>query len=355
MFGIQNAFADSVRLYGRKNAVEVCLDIHEYTELHGPKESVGEPALNGRQLFDFNEHFIELGPSEGSRSMNFMIFGTMIVILVAFFSILIFLISEKLSAPAEDFPPIWLLLFMGVAVAFAVFLFLFNWRIGGSRAMFFTALTGRFRFNRTTGKVYVLRPKRFGGNAVLDWSRVKAHTAWRVSLMLEPGFQHDPAKRQQRRGDGEGALLLYWPPLDPNDPEHKGEDFIRVGFGRFGAGLWEYIRRFMEEGMDAVPIPEPYEYRRKGRHSMSEQMWEIDLEALVCQARDKGEADPEAFVEANYNGLILAGLPFLPLESMAQWLCYWPTFPVEWNSDCGQRRREKGIGAEEPLRWVAKG
>ena len=31
-----------------------------------------------------------------------------------------------------------------------------------------------------------------------------------------------------------------------------------------------------------------------------------------------------------------------------------PTFPEEWNGDCGQKRRESGIGPEEPLRWVAK-
>jgi hypothetical protein len=48
-------------------------------------------------------------------------------------------------------------------------------------------------------------------------------------------------------------------------------------------------------------------------------------------------------------------MPVLPFNTLAQWLCYWPTFPKEWNSDCGQRRSEKGIGPEEPLRWEVKG
>jgi hypothetical protein len=354
MFGIESGFTDSVRLYGRPVAVEVCLDIHEYTELHGPKESVGEPKLNGRQLFDFNEHFIELGSPNGNRSTDFMVFGVLIVTVAFFCYVFGFLVFQKIFSTPDDAPPIWIILFIGIGTALFIAIVLrFNW-YSSSRFMFFTALVARFRFNRTTGKVYVLRPKKFGGNAVLDWNRVKAHIAWRPSLMLEPGFQHDPAKRQLRRGNGEGALLLYWPPLDPSDPERRGEDFIRVDKASGGAKLWEYIRRFMEEGIDAVPPPESYEYLRKGRYSMSEQMWEIDLEPLVRQARSKGETDPEGFVEANSNGIILASLPFLPLNSMAQWLCYWPTFPVEWNSDCGQRRREKGIGPEEPLRWKVK-
>lgn len=49
-----------------------------------------------------------------------------------------------------------------------------------------------------------------------------------------------------------------------------------------------------------------------------------------------------------------AHAPWSPLHSIAERLCYWPKFPEEWNSDCGQRRRESGIGPEEPLRWVPR-
>lgn len=44
----------------------------------------------------------------------------------------------------------------------------------------------------------------------------------------------------------------------------------------------------------------------------------------------------------------------LPEELVLPVLGYWPKFPEEWNSDCGQKRRESGIGPEEPLRWAAK-
>jgi hypothetical protein len=183
MFGIESGFADSVRLYGRPAAVEVCLDIHKYTELHSPKESVGEPKLNGRQLFDFNEHFIELGSPNGNRSTDFMVFGVLIFIVMVFCYIFALLIFKRVTGAYRHIPPpVWAILFTGIAIAAAVFLCRFNW-YSGSRAMFFTALVARFRFNRTTGKVYVLRPKKFGGNAVLDWNCVKAHIAWLAVLV----------------------------------------------------------------------------------------------------------------------------------------------------------------------------
>ena len=224
------------------------------------------------------------------------------------------------------------------------------------RGIFLTALTARYRFNRTTGKVYVLRPKAFGGNVVLDWHRVKAHPDWCAPRDLKPGFQHDPALRAKRQGVAGGhfgrrGLVLYWPPLDAKDPERKGEDIIWVGQWLQGKNLWAYIRVFMEEGMDAVPAPEEDEWRRKGRSSMWQHLWESQLDPVLRAAKLKGNPDPRSAVDlADY----LMELPFLPLNTLAQWLCYWPTFPEEWNSDCGQQRREDGIGPEEPLRWVAK-
>ncbi|PZQ71728.1 MAG: hypothetical protein DI563_17155 [Variovorax paradoxus] len=225
------------------------------------------------------------------------------------------------------------------------------------RANFLTALTARYRFNRTTGKVYVLRPRQFGGNAVLDWHRVRAHPNWCAPPDLKPGWQHDEALRNKRRGLGGGymmrrGLVLYWPPFDESDPQRKGEDILWVGQWLAGRELWEYIRLFMERGMDAVPKPESDEYRRKGRLSMCQHLWEEQLDSTVREARLKGNPDPRGAVTL---GDYVREVPFLPLNTLAQWLCWWPTFPKEWNSDCGQRRRESGIGPEEPLRWAANG
>lgn len=244
---------------------------------------------------------------------------------------------------------------MAALTTFGLFVFGYYWYIL-LRGIFLTALTARYRFNRTTGKVYVLRPRQFGGNVVLDWRRVKAHPNWCARGDLKPGFQYDPDLRTQRQSTAGGhfgrkGLALYWPPFDPNDPERKGEDIIWVGQTIDGKPLWEYIRVFMQEGMKAVPAPDLDEYRRKGRFSMWQQLWEDELKPDVRMAKLKGHLNPRSAVAL---GRILMEVPFLPFNTLAQWLCYWPTFPKEWNSDCGQKRREKGIGPEEPLRWKAK-
>jgi hypothetical protein len=55
MFEGANLLAGDKRKYGQQAVMEIAGDIHEYTELYSPEESVGVPYLNGRQVFDFNE------------------------------------------------------------------------------------------------------------------------------------------------------------------------------------------------------------------------------------------------------------------------------------------------------------
>ncbi|MDH6168256.1 hypothetical protein M2282_003407 [Variovorax boronicumulans] len=353
MFEGANLLAGDKRKYGQQAAMEIAGDIHEYTELYSPEESIGVPYLNGRQVFDFNEHFIELGTATEGRSFFFMLLG-----LSAFVSIATFggWLYSVFSTYGPSDPPRWAFIaFMTLPMAGAACISSLLWRIL-LRSVFLTALTARYRFNRTTGKVYVLRPKRFGGNAVLDWHRVKAHPRWCTPLEVKPGWQYNERERDKRKRAGGGfsmrrGLVLYWPPLDANDPERKGEDILWVGCWLSGTPLWEYIRAFMQEGMQAVPAPEPHEYRRKRRSSMWQYLWEEGFDATIREARLMGHEKPESAVGV---GDWLREGPFVMFNSWAQWLCWWPTFPKEWNSDCGQKRREHGIGAEEPLRWKAK-
>ena len=352
MFSREVGLAIDHRRHGRKVAIEFFADIHEYTDLRGTDTQKDEPYLNARQLFDFNEHFIELGSSEGPRSLLFMAFA-LLAFGVAFCFAFLLLTAFDTYGPDEG--PKWVFVSLGLALfLFAASAFGAHWYYG-FRSVFLTALTARYRFNRTTGKVYVLRPKSFGGNAVLDWHRVRAHVNWRAPTKLKPGFQHDPDLRSQRTsGSGYNmhkGLVLYWPPFDPEDPERKGEDILWVGADPSNASLWEYIRLFMQEGMDAVPAPEAHQSRRKGRSPMCQHLWEQQFDMAMREARLLDNPDPRSAVTID---LWLQEAPFIPFNSMAQWLCYWPTFPEEWNSDCGQRRREDGLGPEEPLRWAAK-
>ncbi|MDH6168257.1 hypothetical protein M2282_003408 [Variovorax boronicumulans] len=353
MFEGANLLAGDKRKYGQQAAMEIAGDIHEYTELYSPEESIGVPYLNGRQVFDFNEHFIELGTATAGRSFFFMVFAVLALVAAAP-AVLLLLGTVWWTDGGDMSRTSFVLMGLGLA-AFAWTCVAIFWRIL-LRAAFLTALTARYRFNRTTGKVYVLRPKKFGGNAVLDWHRVKAHPKWCAPLEVKPGWQYNETERDKRKRAGGGfsmrrGLVLYWPPLDANDPERKGEDILWVGCWLSGTPLWEYIRAFMQEGMQAVPAPEPHEYRRKRRSSMWQYLWEEGFDATIREARLMGHEKPESAVGV---GDWLREGPFVMFNSWAQWLCWWPTFPKEWNSDCGQKRREHGIGAEEPLRWKAK-
>jgi hypothetical protein len=351
MFEAPVALAWDCRQYGKKAAVEIVGDIHEYTRLYGPKESVDYPWLNARQLFDLNEHFMEWGSPVRDRSGALM--TSSLVALVAIIPVLgiywTILYDAKISMV--------LALVVGAFLSFSWFAAAVYW-YNYLRSTVLTALCARYRFNRTTRKVYVLRPRQFGGNVVLDWDRVQAHPYWRAPgmLKLEPGFQHDPQLREARANASGGfmltrGLLLYWPPLDADDPQRKGEELLWVGQWQSGVSDWEYIRRFMEEGMDAVPKPDASHYRRKGRSSMLQHYWEEEMDPEIRQAELLGEPDPRA--KLSLIGRLLP-LPFLFANTLGQWLCYWPTFPKAWNSDCGQKRREKGLGPEEPLHWEAK-
>ena len=84
---------------------------------------------------------------------------------------------------------------------------------------------------------------------------------------------------------------------------------------------------------------------------MWQHLWEGQLDSYVRGAKLQGHPNPRSAIGV---GLYFREVPFLIFNSMAQWLCWWPTFPEEWNSDCGQKRRERGIGPEEPLRWEAR-
>lgn len=115
---------------------------------------------------------------------------------------------------------------------------------------------------------------------VLDWNRVQAHPNWCAPREMEPDEIDDKDARQRRRENAGGefricGLVLYWPRLDPNDPERKGEDVLWVGPKRSGENLWQYIRTFMEDGMEKVPVPN--EWLRKGFHSPSQHVEETEL------------------------------------------------------------------------------
>ena len=341
MFDCEAGLAQYSKKHGRREAVQLVADINQYTKLHLPKgagdDQAVKPSLQtDRTLFDYNEHFIEMSNmGEEDRSLDFMLLGLMFGLLP-----LLPLFGFGIGVAEDIRTGHWLgdVVFFGVLLFGILTLDYFLWPLFVA-PHFFTSLRARYRFNRTTGKVYALRPQKYGGNVVLDWSRVQAHVNWCAPRELKYEDLRYAHARQQRQANGGGpfgmrGLVLYWPPLDINDPERKGEEVLWVGPKLAGEPLWQYIRTFMEEGMDTVPVPKECEWLRKGFSSVGEYIREGT---------------------SNNNAVSALESVWVPFHCLAERLCYWPTFPEEWNSDCGQRRRESGLGPQEPLRWVAKG
>lgn len=373
MFTFEAAFHRYRRKHGMVKALEDYADLRDAPMQHALDGTSSDLAIlwpSEPTVLDLNEHFLELSNLRNDELPRW----AGLVVVMCFIPLCLLLSAGTLwflwdvafvGDPQIPFPPnsikeLGVLLGMLLLTVLGVPMASLLWR--EFQSYVFTARCARYRFNRTTGKVYVLRPGRWGGNAVLDWSRVQAHVHWvppaeseqsqeyatslndraeqlrrevnwsRQSgsevdgslaitglLDLVTGFGvpaydlSDEAREKRRKKDYGGCLLLYWPPLDAVDPQRRGEDLIWVGPRNSGGRLWCYIQTFMQKGMDAVQAPAmPSEWLHKGRN------------------------------------------PDHVLNWLAECLCYWPVFPVGWNSEVGQTRRENGIGPEQPLTWPAK-
>ncbi len=190
------------------------------------------------------------------------------------------------------------------------------WNVTGIKTSFFTYARGRIRFNRIQRKVYVLRPDFCGGNAIFDWDRLCA--------LFAPDGVH-PYGKQETKG-----LALYSPPLDPHDPDAKGEDCFFVGPSLISSeleapGLWEYIRRYMEEGpsVDYIPPNAPVGYAKVPRYLPQNYTTYCGKPSMEQYQLEQGAVFTEAF-----------------FHMLSQMTCSWPRFPKEWQSDSGMGEPE---------------
>ncbi len=207
----------------------------------------------------------------------------------------------------------WLLIF---PLALGCMLLLYGWFYGmGMRTSFFTYARGRVRFNRLTRKVYVLRPSYCGGNKIFEWDRL-------VALMRRVPEDHPMAAKIV------GSLVLYQPPIDPND--WLSEDAIFVGpslhLGAVQAApMWEYIRLYMEEGPASHASREkPPESSTKIPRYLPPRYFTFCGKPSIDQY--KLEQRP-GFMET-------------AMHMMCQVTCSWPRFPAEWHSDSGMGEPE---------------
>ncbi len=100
------------------------------------------------------------------------------------------------------------------------------------------------RFNRETRKVYFLRPTFLGGVKAYNWEDIDA-----------------ALPKDMPNHEGMGGMLMIGTRVADNQNPHSpfATDVAFVGNAcrdyQHLLSFWEYIRRFMEDGADAVPAP----------------------------------------------------------------------------------------------------
>lgn len=158
------------------------------------------------------------------------------------------------------------------------------------------------RFNRITRQVHINRPNYAGGLVTFPWDAVLPEISG-----SKPGS-----------GAGDGALLMGW-------PSHRTgagfDDICMIGGSLDDRGsaeaLWEYIRRYMEEGPDEVPEP-------KHLRALFPWPWDSVRSTLSFLLPSWRNGD---------KGLVLTGAlllsPLLILHCICHWLSLllcWPTY-----------------------------
>ena len=205
------------------------------------------------------------------------------------------------KTPDEDKWQGWLVGGFGL-VSLSLLVGLFLW---GILRESFTLTHFPIRFNRKNRMVYVFRPKRRADILRVKWDDV---------------FWHIRRNKNKQFGSYNWFVAGH---VIAKDRKTVLETFA---FGHVGGSpeevypQWEYVRRFMEEGANAVPPPETY-LPIKGRR---EGFW-WGAQTLLFNT-------PTVMVAS----LLL--LPFTVLGVFARWLCMFtnrvPVWPADIDAEC---------------------
>ena len=215
----------------RKGKLQQALDhadIDDPAALTRPGESqAGQAAPQRPQLpdaacvLDFNQHFIELSNHVDASARGACVMEGIAGLLMVLMALLMGGLGVALLLTDHPALTHWDAVMLA-ALAMSAALVALLAGFAGCRAAgagLFTALRCRYRFNRSTGKVHVLRPHACGGNAVLDWSSVAAHVQWappstKAERDAEKALSDDVDDYNRRThmgrdGDLSGALSLF--------------------------------------------------------------------------------------------------------------------------------------------------
>lgn len=266
--------------------------------------------VDAHALYRFNDTFIDVrgAPMEEKRGLMtflFLVFGVGLGGYV-FFIFLQDVVS--LSLDSLDFDEIIGFVFLALALLVSAFTMRkVIWPF--ARTEIFTQRHIIVRFNRKTRQVYIHRPKFAGGVVVMPWEHTYAG--------INPDLPDASVIGE--------SLIVVWP------AELSGAGYDESAFlgepmdGNLQVmGLWEYIRRYMEEGPDAVPKP-------KRLRPLFPWPWASARAVLNFMApiwRRGGQAYALLF------GLALS--PLMLLHAVCHWLSLLLCWPVRWPKEIAQ-------------------
>ncbi|MDR0277949.1 MAG: hypothetical protein LBJ37_08695 [Paucimonas sp.] len=215
--------------------------------LPGIKDRVSEVPKAEGSIYSFNDTFMDVAAGE-SQERRGVVACVFLAIAYSLFEISCFAILANsvwftgrhptltIPATASDFASGMFIALLATLAFYLVFRYariLFRLEVFVQRRMM-------IRFNRITRQVYLHRPRFAGGITVLDWEQVTVDAA-------VGGDEGSNAGRK---------LILFWEPKMPDLP-HLHIAFVgkRADGTSDIVNLWEFIRRYMEEGPQSVPAP----------------------------------------------------------------------------------------------------
>lgn len=220
------------------------LDLSKLAEEGGAFDKpTGIEPNDAYSLYSFNDRYIDVRGAAQEEKRGLITFAFLM-----YLGLVSFLLWLGIYMPARDLmlgaeweidSLVFFMIFMVALAGLALFLgikflrYIFRLEV-------FTQRHIVVRFNRVTRQVYINRPRYAGGIIILPWEVTAAG--------IDPN-QPD----EQMIGM---PLLLAW----PSELNGAGfDEFAMLGEPMDGnrnvVGLWEFIRRYMQEGPQAVPKP----------------------------------------------------------------------------------------------------
>ncbi|MCQ4145422.1 DUF6708 domain-containing protein [Vogesella sp. AC12] len=215
------------------------------------KEARAETVDDNNAIYHKTASYLEVCTyNDDKRGLLTMVLGVLCYALFFWAEFLVELLGQLITgrdySGAELIPDagFWLALIGSLVITPLLFYAFFRYLARIWRLEAFTMRRLVVRFNRDTRQVYFLRPTFLGGVRTYNWEEMDA-----------------ALPKDMPNHEGVGGMLMIGTAVVDNENPHSqfATDVAFVGNAcrdyKQLLSFWEYIRRFMEDGPDAVPEP----------------------------------------------------------------------------------------------------